>query len=108
MVELVALGLAALDALCRQVERVEEAPETGIGGQRADQRLRLHHLIGEALHLLLGEEQHAVLAEELAAVGPHHAVEQLRVGLELLGERGRGILGLIRRRAVDHNHDQVA
>ena len=94
-------------ALRHEVEGGEHAPEAGIGGQRADERLRGDDLVGEFLQLVGRKEQQPLAAKEVAAFGIAHRLEQRRQSHELLGQpigRAGGEFGGL---AVDHDDEKI-
>ena len=94
-------------ALRQEVERGENAPEAGIGGERADQGLGRDDLVGEILHIGDRQEQHAFAAEEIAALGHAHRLEEVRHRREPLGQRVGRIGCEIGRLGVDDDREEI-
>ena len=61
--------VAVLRALRQEIERAEHAGKTGIGSERAEQRLRRDQLIGKGLQLFRREEQKAIARKIFTAAG---------------------------------------
>ena len=87
--------------------RAEDAVQRRIGGERAEEGLGLDQLRHVASHFVDGLEEDAVAGEELAAVGPAHGADHVRLGRERVGQRRRRLLGCFRRRRVDDRDDPV-
>ncbi len=96
VVELGALGLAELDALGREIERIEEAAQARVRRQRADQRLRRDELVGEACTSSFDRNSMPFSLEEIAAVGPRARSGRAALSaLSLASSAAGGVLGLV-------------
>ncbi len=97
-----------LGALRQEIEGSENATKAWIGGERPKQRLCADQLIGKFLQPLFRHEEQAVLRKEFAAARDPNRFEEIGPLPEPFGERGSRVRGLIRRRAVDHDRQQIA
>ncbi len=77
--EIVELELTELDARQRERKRAQRSPQTGIGRQRADERIGAAQFARDLGNLRLGEEQQAVPLEEGAAARFAHGKKTLRM-----------------------------
>ena len=85
----------------------EDAAQRRIGGERAEEGLRLDQLSHVAPHFVEAEEEDAVAGEELAAVGPADRPDHVRPSGKRLGQSGGRLVGCFRRRRVDDRNDPV-
>ena len=99
--------LLQAQALDRLRDRAEDAAQRRIGGQGSEERLSLDQLRHVALHVVDAAEQNAVAGEELAAVGPGHGADHVRLGRERVGQRRGRLFRALGRRRVDDRDDPI-
>ena len=100
-------GLAPLDPFQDVGDGSQDAPQAGIGGERAKEGLRLHEPFRGCRDFLRRQQQQPVTIEKRAAVGASHVVEKVGLSAQRLCESsGRGV-GQFGRRAVHHDHGQI-
>ena len=94
-------------ALERLRDGAKHAAQRRIGGERAQERLRLDQLVHVALHLGDAEEQDSVAGEKFAPVRPGDGADHVLPVGQRAGERIRRLVGRFRRRPVDDGDYQV-
>ena len=94
-------------ALERLRHGAEDPAQRRIGGERAQERLRLDQFIHVALKVGDAEEEDAVAGEEFAAVRPGDGADHILAGGERLDQRVRRFVRRFRRLRVDDRDDQV-
>ena len=100
-------GFLEAHALERLRDGAENAAQGRIGGQRAQERLRLDQLRHVAPHVVDAEEENAVAGEELAAVRSGDGADHIRPVGERVDQRVRRLVRRFRRRPVDDDDHQV-
>ena len=105
--QLAQAGLAARHALHGAAQQFGHAAQAGVGGQAAQQRLRLDQPLGQVTHLIEREEQRRMLLEERPCIRPAHIAEDLRLGAQGLGQRLSGAAGCGTRGRIDDHGDHV-
>ena len=94
-------------ALERLRDGAKHAAQRRIGGERAQERLRLDQLVHVALHLGDAEEQDSVAGEKFAPVRPGDGADHVLPVGQRAGQRIRRLVGRFRRRPVDDGDYQV-
>ena len=88
-------------------DSAEDAAQRRIGGERAEEGLRLDQFAHVAPHFVDALEEDAVAGEEFAAVGPADRPDHVRPSGKRLGQSGGRLVGCFRRRRVDDRDDPV-
>ena len=103
----VELELTALHAQEPELQRADDAAQTGVAGEVLDQALRLGEPFELRRELIDGDEQQTVLREEGAALLLLDRAEQILLRRELLHQRRGRRLDHFRRRRIDDDDDRI-
>ena len=99
--------VAVRHSLSQQPERGEQATRCRIGGQRAEERLRIDGAVQQVRELGRREEQQRFLRQVRRGAGLAHHAEIRVVRSERTREIARRLLGLFRHFRVDHRDQQA-
>ena len=101
------VGLPALHALGDQRERRDQPAQAGVGGELAEEGLRVDRLVQQLAERLDVQEQQRVARQVGRRVRPAHDGEVARVAAQRLGKRGGRRIRLLRDRRIDDRHQEV-
>jgi len=99
-------GVAMNHALGQMRQRLHHAAQTGIGRQRAQERLSGDQVPGRLLDRRLRQKQHAVAREEGAAIGSGNPRKKFGISAQTFRQTRGCALGQLRRGAIDDDRDQ--
>ena len=105
--DILQLGLAAMDAEQNKGQHLEHAAQARIVGERGKYRLHAHQRFRGRFDVIRRQQHEPVVLEERPAVGASHVVEKVGSVLQRRREPLGAIVGQFGRRAVDHDHGEV-
>ena len=105
--DILQLGLAAVDAQQDEGQHLQHAAQAGIVGERGQDRLHAHERFGGRFDVIGRQQQEPVVLEVRPAVGTSHIVEKVWFLLQRRREPLGPIVGQLGRGAVDHDHGEV-
>ena len=101
-------GLAAIHSHCHQRQGGEQPARARVGRQLPQERLRVDRPVQQLGKIRLVQEQQGVARKPWIGIRPPGKPEMRGVGRQRGSQAGRRLLGLLRRRPLDHGNQQVA